>query len=67
MKIYWRNLIWNYTGRYLRLYRYYKSGLNKSKWKTFYYPHKIFWNSKQEAKLHRKLDKTIKNTEFNLF
>jgi len=51
MKIYWKNLIWNYTGRYWCKLKF--RGKSKS-WKN-YYCTKLIWNSKQKIELERKL------------
>jgi hypothetical protein len=56
MKIYWKNLIWNYTVRYwfkLKL-----RGKSKS-WKN-YYCTKLVWNSKQKAELEKKIREELK-------
>lgn len=67
MKIYWKNLIFNYTGRYWYLFKYYKHGLHKSKWKGFYYPGKKFWNSRQEVELEKKLKEEMLKMEWQIW
>lgn len=48
MKIYYKNIIWNYTVRQYLLVRYYIRKDNKSIWKSLLKPYKRPWNSKQE-------------------
>lgn len=47
-RIYWKNLIWNYTWRYVRILKYYWRWEHKTKWKNYYYPHKRFVTPRQE-------------------
>jgi len=55
MKIYWKNLIWNHTGRYWWKLKF----IRKSKpWKKFYCS-KLVWNSRQKAKLEKKIEEEL--------
>ena len=48
LKRYWKNIIWNYTIRYIKLFSYYQNKSHKSKWKHYYYPYKKYESKKQE-------------------
>ncbi len=66
MKIYWKGLIWNCTVRYRHLFKYYKQGLNKSRWWTFYYPHKKFTSERQQKKFYMMMfNETLKTIKKN--
>ena len=60
MKIYWKNLIWNHTIRYWKVWQYWCSCYPRSKWPQYYYPHKKFYTKKQEQKFHAEFHKYFK-------
>ena len=64
MKIYWKSVLWNYTIRYWHLLKYYYYSLNKTKWSTFYYPHKRIQTKKEMNKMILKLSESVKNDKY---
>jgi len=64
MKIYWKNILYNYTIRYYKIVAYYWRGLHRTDWKRYYYVHKKFNTSKEEDVLFEKLSKEAEKLNF---
>lgn len=60
MKIYWKNLIWNYTGRYWWKLKCFCKNLP---YKNFWCCKRV-WNSKQKAELEKKLKEEMLKIEW---
>jgi len=61
MKIYWKNLFYNYTKRYYDLVKYYYiSLLRRSKFRKYCYPYKKYATQKQYDKLLADMEKELK-------
>jgi len=63
MKILWKNLIWNYTKRYLLIIKYYWNGDYLSQWASYYYPYKKLSILAQKECLIREMKKGFKKTK----
>lgn len=57
-------MLWNYTVRYVKLFKYYWNNEHISKWSSYYYPYPKPWNHKQLDKIEADLRKAFLEFEW---